>query len=84
MVLINLALNADINISIQVFNCIKQLKTAIIMKVVIPPKNLGPKAMPEIKGCTSFRKAETKSRREFMKIGALGMGGLSLPSLLQA
>jgi len=40
--------------------------------------------MPEIKGCTSFRKAETKSRREFMKIGALGMGGLSLPSLLQA
>jgi hypothetical protein len=42
MVLINLALNADINISIQVFNCIKQLKAAIIMKVVIPPKNLGP------------------------------------------
>lgn len=42
MVLINLALNADINISIQVFNCIKQLKTAIIMKVKIPPKNLGP------------------------------------------
>ena len=33
MVLINLALNADINISIQVFNCIKQLKAAIIMMV---------------------------------------------------
>ena len=40
--------------------------------------------MPEIKGCASFGKAEAKSRPEFIKIGALGMGGLFLPSLLQA
>jgi hypothetical protein len=33
MVLINLALNADIIFSFQVFNCIKQLKAAIIIRV---------------------------------------------------
>ncbi|MFZ9824771.1 MAG: DUF1501 domain-containing protein, partial [Gemmataceae bacterium] len=40
--------------------------------------------MQKIKGCTGFRKAETKSRREFLQIGALGLGGFSLPWLLRA
>ena len=35
-------------------------------------------------GCQGFQQDRSKSRREFLKIGALGMGGLSLPGLLRA
>ncbi len=35
-------------------------------------------------GCLGFRKDRLGSRREFLKIGALGMGGLCLPGLLKA
>jgi hypothetical protein len=35
-------------------------------------------------GCNGFRQDRANSRREFLKIGALGMGGLTLPGLLRA
>ncbi len=35
-------------------------------------------------GCHGFRKDRSQSRREFLKIGGLGMGGLTLPGLLRA
>ena len=35
-------------------------------------------------GCSGFRRQMQANRREFLKIGALGLGGLSLPGLLRA
>ena len=35
-------------------------------------------------GCAGFHQRSQANRREFLKIGALGLGGLSLPGLLRA
>ena len=35
-------------------------------------------------GCPGFRRQLRSDRREFLKIGALGLGGLTLPNLLRA
>lgn len=40
--------------------------------------------MLTISGSASSRLCDGRSRRDFLKIGALGMGGLGLPGLLQA
>jgi hypothetical protein len=40
--------------------------------------------MDELRGCESLRRAQDRSRREFLRAGGLGWFGLGLPTLLQA
>src|SRR3954447_1611130 len=40
--------------------------------------------MRATRGCASLRRAQARSRREFLRAGGLGLLGLGLPTLLQA
>src|SRR5205085_12154332 len=39
--------------------------------------------MPSARGCATLRRAQRRSRREFLRVGGLGWLGLGLPTLLQ-
>src|SRR4051812_23278204 len=40
--------------------------------------------MQSLGGCASLRRAQRRSRREFLRAGGLGLFGLNLPTLLKA